>query len=596
MRAPAAWDRGAWDRMALGLCLLATLGVLAGVQVADNPSGDSARYIGLADALRTEGRYEFNFQLHTRFPPGFSLLLAGVREALGDSDLATLRAVALQAPLALLAAYALLRAAGRPDVGCLALVLLAASPYFFERATRAVSPEAPYLLASCAALLLAGRLARRGGPIPSGSAAQLAAASAALAACVVAAIALRTVGVALLAPLALALVWPRGRLGPAARALAFGAALAAGVVFQLAWMRWQKAHLVESWPGEFMHTYSAQLGLRDAHAPGLGAATLTDTLQRVFDNFVGVAASVSELATHLPFVDRAWFSPLVVLPVLLAAVGLWRRLRSSSPPLLELYTLAYLGVVLLWPFDEGPRYVLVVFPLLVLYAVEGAEQLALRAAANPARARRLAGAASAALVACALVELARQGSPPGRQALASVASLGAAAAASCFPLERVAGGAGTARFARGALALALAAALALGGVQIARLARQNRSGDPAALRHPETLDAIAWLAGEAAPGDAVMAGQEAVVHFVTGLPGIPFPVTSDPTLIREVLAAHRVRWWMVLEDEPHPFFRPTERERFERFEAAYPGLARTVRTGRNYRIVALPVAASAERR
>jgi hypothetical protein len=285
-----------------------------------------------------------------------------------------------------------------------------------------------------------------------------------------------------------------------------------------------------------------------------------------------------------------------VLPALLGAVGLWQRLRSSTPPLLEVYTLAYLGLVLLWPFDEGPRYLVVVFPLLLLYVALGAERLWLGAARAPARAHRLAGAASAALLAGALADLARHGSPPGRQALASLALWAFAAVASLLPLERIARARPAATLARAALAFALAASLALGGVQITRLARENRSGSPAALRHPETLDAAAWLATEAAPGDAVMAGQEAVVHYLTGLRAIPFPVTSDPGLIREVLERQRVRWWMVLEDEPYPFFHPTERARFERFEAAYPGLTRTVRRGRNYRIVAWDREAGAERK
>jgi hypothetical protein len=588
VRVPVAWDRGAWDRVALGLGLLAALAILGGVQLAENVSGDSARYIGLADALRTTGRYEFNFQPHTRFPPGFSLLLVAVREVLGNGYLDTLRAVALQAVPALWASYGLLRAAGRPAVGCAALALLASSPYFFERSTRAVAPEAAYMLASFASLYLAGRLARGSAPLP--------AASAALAAAVVAAIALRTVGVALLAPLALALVAPRLRLRAGERAAAFGPALVAGVAFQLAWLHWKRGREVETWPGEFMHTYATQLRLRDAHAPELGAATLADTLGRVFDNFVGLAASFSELATHLPFVDRVWFSPLVVLPGLLGAVGLWQRLRSSTPPLLEVYTLAYLGIVLLWPFDEGPRFVVVVFPLLLLYVALGAERLWLRAARAPARARRLAGAASLALLAGALADLARRGAPPGRQALGSLALWAFAAVASLLPLERIARTRPAAALARAALAFALAASLALGGVQIARLARENRSGSPAALRHPETLDAAVWLATEAAPGDAVMAGQEAVVHYLTGLRAIPFPVTSDPALIRDVLERQRVRWWMVLEDEPYPFFYPTERARFERFEAAYPGLTRTVRAGRNYRIVAWDREAAGERK
>src|SRR4030095_14476264 len=95
-------------------------------------------------------------------------------------------------------------------------------------------------------------------------------------------------------------------------------------------------------------------------------------------------------------------------------------------------------------------------------------------------------------------------------------------------------------------------------------------------RHPETLDAAAWLAANAGPGDAIMAGQEAGMHYLTGRRGIGFPVTSDPEVRRGVLDAERVRYWVVLEHEPYPYFRPTECERLEILETAYPGLTRGV--------------------
>jgi hypothetical protein len=578
------------DRLALGLGLLVGVLLLASIQTVENPSGDSARYLGLADALRSEGRYAFDGQAHTRFPPGFPLLLAGVREAFGAGYAASLRAVALQAVLALWAGYALLRATGHPGLGLVSMVLLASSPYVFERATRAVAPESAYVAASFVALLLALRLARGAGP-------RRAAASAGLALATAAALALRSVGVALLVPLAAGVALPWLRRRERAGLAAFGPALLAGAGLQLAWLRWQRRHEVEIWPGEFMSSYAAQVVLRDPHEPGLGRATALDLLQRALDNATGHAAAFSELTLHLPFVDPLAYSPLVVLPLALSAAGLWRRLTSTPLPLLELYALAYLGILLLWPFDEGPRFLLAVYPLALLYAAEGARGLAARAAAAPRRARLAAGGASAALLAAALVDLAGSEAPPGRQALASLAVWGLLGAAAPLPLERLARGLPAARLARGAAALGLLASVLLGTAQIAPLARENRRGGPAALRHPETVDAAAWIRAATAPEDAVMAGQEAVVHYLTGRRGIPFPVTSDPEVLRRVLREQRVRYWMVLEDEPHPYFRPTERARFEAFEAAHPGLTRAVHRGRNYRIVAVvPEPPNAERR
>jgi hypothetical protein len=562
--------------LALAAVLLAALALLAGLQRAPNPSGDSARYIGLADALREDGRYAFNFRPHTRFPPGFPLLLAGQRALLGESYAVALGAVAVQSALALAAGYLLLRSAGRPDVGLLSIVLLATSPYYFERATRAVAPEAAYVLASFGALGLLAALAR-------GSRTSRAGSALALALCVVAAIALRSVGLALLAPLAAALAFPklRRRFGPAGAAL--WPALVGGAGAQLAWALWQRAHRAELWPGEFMHSYAMQVWLRDPHQPELGTATLLDWLERGFGNAARQTAAFSELALHLPWVEARWLSPFVVLPLALGALGLARRLRGPAP-LLEVYALAYGALVLAWPFDEGPRFVLAIFPLALLYVVEGGSALAARAAREPRGARRAAAAASAALFLAAVAAVAFEAGPTSRQTVAALATWGAAAAVLVLPLEWLSRGGA---LVPAALATALAVVVTAGGLQIAPLARQNVSGSPAALRHPETLDAAAWLGQHARADEVVLAGQEAVVHYLTGARTIPFPVSSDPELLRGVLAAYRVRYWIVLEHEPFPYFLPVERERFERFEAAFPGVTRLAHRGPGYRIVAV---------
>jgi hypothetical protein len=167
---------------------------------------------------------------------------------------------------------------------------------------------------------------------------------------------------------------------------------------------------------------------------------------------------------------------------------------------------------------------------------------------------------------------------------AALAAWGAAAVALALPLERL----GRPRaLVRAALAAALAVVVTAGGLQIASLARQNVSGSPAALRHPETLDAAAWLGEHARSDEVVLAGQEAVVHYLTGARVIPFPVSSDPELLRGVLATHRVRYWIVLEHEPFPYFVPVERERLERFESAFPGVTRLAHRGPGYRILAV---------
>jgi hypothetical protein len=197
-------DRHHLDWIALGLLLATAALLLAGLQHLQNPTGDSVRFLGLADALLQDGRYEFNSRPHTRFPPGYPALLALLSALLGESYSVAITSVALQAVLALAVGYWVLRAAGRPLLGVFSIVLIASSPYFFERATRTVASDFAYMVASFAALLIAQHLAVARSRSQLGT-------SAALSIAVLLAISLRSLGLALWAALALTLAVPAWR-------------------------------------------------------------------------------------------------------------------------------------------------------------------------------------------------------------------------------------------------------------------------------------------------------------------------------------------------------------------------------------------------
>ncbi len=70
----------------------------------------------------------------------------------------------------------------------------------------------------------------------------------------------------------------------------------------------------------------------------------------------------------MPWLDVLWFSPLVLIPAFLLIVGLGSSFRRGRSPPLGWYVLAYLGLYSLWPFDEGARFMLPIFPLMFLFA------------------------------------------------------------------------------------------------------------------------------------------------------------------------------------------------------------------------------------
>ncbi|NNL84362.1 MAG: hypothetical protein HKP27_01860 [Myxococcales bacterium] len=345
------------DAVALGLLLLTGAVFLLGLQHQENPKGDSVRFLGLADSLRETGRYEFNTRPQTRFPPGFPALLAVERAALGDGRSAAMVCNVLHTVLAFALGYWLLRSVGHPVLGLLFIAFSATSPYVFSHTTQAVSSDSSYMVASFAALLLAMRL------LHSSSAKSRCGIALALAVCVPLAISVRSVGLALWGALATALIAPsRRRVG---QSIWFAPALLSGAIFQITWTLWQRRHRSTLWPGEFMNSYGSQIRLIDPHHPELGIAGGGDWVVRIFDNLAAQARAFTELVTHLPWIDDRWFSPLIVVPCVLGAVGLWHRSQRGLP-LLEAYLLGYLGIILLWPFDEGARYMIAVFTIALL--------------------------------------------------------------------------------------------------------------------------------------------------------------------------------------------------------------------------------------
>jgi len=68
-----------------------------------------------------------------------------------------------------------------------------------------------------------------------------------------------------------------------------------------------------------------------------------------------------------------------------------------------------------------------------------------------------------------------------------------------------------------------------------------------------------------------MAGQEAIVHYVTGYRVVPFPVTSDALVLKSVIDRFNVRYVVVYRNERYPYFLPTEEARLSALARAYPG-------------------------
>lgn len=199
---------------------------------------------------------------------------------------------------------------------------------------------------------------------------------AALALILLAAVLTRSVGVALVAAFGVSLI---GRRRFAAGALV---ALPAGLVTTF-WARWSAAKSAEIPEGarDLLGPYSSWLADQTVAAPA--------AFVRGLPSHAGGGAERAA-AIFLPGL-AGWPLWLVAVPVgLVAAVGLWHMVRRFPP--LGWFTLAYLGMLLLWPYLDR-RLVAPIHPALVAAVAMGGSALVTRWRA-PVIARVLFGVAA----------------------------------------------------------------------------------------------------------------------------------------------------------------------------------------------------------
>jgi hypothetical protein len=241
----------------------------------------------------------------------------------------------------------------------------------------------------------------------------------------------------------------------------------------------------------------------------------------------------------------------------------------------------------LWPFDEGPRFVLPVFPLGILYVWRGVWWFREAWRERPSFALHVAGTACVALALLAgLAKL--RGVEWGAQRTASLAFWSAGGAFYLLlglragRVPRSLRALPTTALARRAGAVVLALLVLAGGASQLSIARANMRPDPTRYLHYPSVDAARWIAANTREYDAVMATHYAIVHRICGRLVVPFPVSSDPVLIHGVQVERGVSYLLVLDQSP--YFLPTEEERLRRLEESYPGSYHLAHRGPRYRL------------
>lgn len=522
-------------------------------------SGDPAVYLQSAYNLAHGLGFTFGGSRETYYPPGFPLALSSVVALAGKSVRAAQAFVALWAALAtgIVLLYVARRTGARVAVVLAGLML--ASAGYYTVASVGIRSEPLFIAAMFVTFLVAESTEVRQWPAGLGIGVAFALG--------IAVPAIRGIGIALAAAAAACVVQSvlarrKGKPPLPAEAL-YVALLAGAVVWELWWRHW--THSTADTTIRTDTTYGAMVFLRDPHAPGLGPATVADLLLRMADNFVLRAVRFGELLTNLPWLQSTWASPAVLLLAPAVAVGLLGALRDDNP-LPGWFTLVYLGILLIWPFDKGTRFLVPIFPLLVLLLVRGWHEMRPRAATwlglmtitgLIATAVPLAGGswlshqqmAFGVLWAAVACWWLLRATVPGRRIAAFAAHVGA---------TRVAGG---------AFALAF---VMLGAASIAPAARLNVGG-----RSPSPVEAIRpilpWILANTSPSDRIMAQDATGIAFYTDRRTLDLPVTADGQVLCRAIISETPNWIFIKDPTPFPYYLPTEVDRLVLLERSLPG-------------------------
>jgi 4-amino-4-deoxy-L-arabinose transferase-like glycosyltransferase len=543
--------------------------------------------MGLAHNILATGRYEFNFKPHTLYPPGFPFLLAFLTTLTGQAGYDVfVRLMPVFATLALVVWYFVLRRhSGRAAAGASCLLVATSAP-LFQLVTQAVLSDAPFFLMSGLSLLCLMRLDRPEAPGPARLLLSIG-----LCLATAATVLLRSAGIALCAALLAWLVtgaWRRGSGRSVPSRTAAFAALAGFLVF-FGWIGWAKHAERRDYRGQHMGSYASVLLTTDSHRPELGTASAGRMVLRWASNAPVQASHIAVLLTRAGYLMPSWYSAPAVMTLALLLCGLVSCAFDSRRALLAWYFLAYFTVYLLWPFDEGQRFMLPVAPLAFVLIWQG-----MIAVAHLVRTRPTAALSAISVfgvvLAVATITTARL---PGLQGRAAVMfwPVFAAAPILLIFLVRLAGlGRATATL-NSALASVAARRIqqgivgilvAVGVFQQAAIARTNMAPNASLFRHHSSADCASWL--RTAGDGAVMAQQSEIVHRLSGLRVVSFPITGNPQIIVATMTRENVRHLVVCDPVPYEYFFPTEEERWRRMERAYSNLFRLIHQGPGYRV------------
>jgi hypothetical protein len=339
--------------------------------------GDDVFYSDSGRSLVEHGSYGINGHPETNQPPGLPFLLGLLSLGGWGTHLSFLRLIAVFETLGFLVSYELLRRQSPRIVAASICLLLISSRVYFLLASQWVTPCFPYFFSSVSALLVARKFEDAKGL------AQRIAWGTLLTALIASSLMFASAAMAFLGAIfvSTSIFFFRNRQLAWERLKLYSAVFLICLAIQAGWMHRKPAPLEWPIPG-YPQSYLSQLKVKSGNYPELGMAKLSDLPVRVLRNTEDDAILLSQTVLK-HWVDDAWMSVFVIVPIVLILLGWGGSVWRSSTGLQEWYFAGYQFIYLLWPWKVEPRFFLPVAPLALLYLWRGANMVVTFATNKP---------------------------------------------------------------------------------------------------------------------------------------------------------------------------------------------------------------------
>jgi hypothetical protein len=330
---------------------------------------DDVFYADAGRSLVEHGTYAINGHVETNQPPGLPFLLGLLSLAGWGTHLFFLRVMAVFETLGFLVTYKFLRRQSPRIVAASICILLISSRIYFLLASQWVSPCFPYFFTSLSALLVAKKFESSKGV------AQRIAWGVLLTILIAASLMFASAAMAFLGAIlaSTGVLFFRNKRLAWQRVKIYSAVFLVALAVQAVWMHRKTSPLEWPVPG-YPQSYLAQLKVKSGNYPEMGMATLADLPVRVLKNAADDAIFLSQTVLR-HWIDVAWMSVFVIVPIALIVLGWSTSLWRSRSGLQEWYFAGYQFIYLLWPWKLEPRFFVPVAPLALLYLWRGGKMV-----------------------------------------------------------------------------------------------------------------------------------------------------------------------------------------------------------------------------